>query len=240
MSPPGRLYPSVDDCGLEKRASRNDGGRLYFARLFPPDRAGMCRHPDTTLVISCCGPLADMVWELRMLSAMNPAPVTILQTAASLAAKAHAGQVIRTSDIPYIAHTVGVSMAVSCLFGCPDPEVAAAALLHDTLEKTRLTGAEIRDALGPRVLRLVVAMTKGDGYNKSEYWELLYDDVWEARLIKMGDALDHLDCPLDELPRRIKSGKRALELAYSDEPPIQAARRVLGEALSAATDRLAS
>lgn len=169
---------------------------------------------------------------------MTADSVTILQTAASLAAKAHAGQFVRTSDIPYIAHPVGVSMAVTCLFGCDDPEVAAAALLHDTLEKTRLTGAEIRDALGPQVLRLVVAMTKDEGYNKSEYWERLYDDVWQARLIKMADALDHLDCPIDELPRRIKSGKRALELAYSDESPVQTARRVLGNALAEAMTRL--
>ncbi|GAA5117339.1 HD domain-containing protein [Luteolibacter yonseiensis] len=163
--------------------------------------------------------------------------VNTLQTAAALAAKAHAGQTIRNTDIPYIAHAMGVSMAVTCLFGCTDPEVAAAALLHDTLEKTRLTGAEIRETLGPRVLHLVVAMTKDDGYAKAEYWERLYDEVWEARLIKMADALDHLDCPADELPRRIKSGRRALELAYSEEIPIQTARRVLGEALASAVER---
>jgi len=76
-------------------------------------------------------------------------PFSILQTAAALAAKAHVGQFIRTSDIPYIVHPVNVSVAVSCLFGCSDPEVVAAALLHDTLEKTRLTKDEIHDALGP-------------------------------------------------------------------------------------------
>lgn len=181
-----------------------------------------------------------VVCELRTIPAMNIDPATILQTAASLAAKAHVGQTIRISDIPYIAHPVAVSMALTCLFGCCDPEIVAAALLHDTLEKTRLTGVEIREALGPRVLHLVVAMTKDNGYDKAEYWERLYDDVWEARLIKMADALDHLDCPLDELPRRIKSGRRALELAYSDEMPIQTARRVLGDALAAAMTRLTS
>lgn len=175
---------------------------------------------------------------MRMISTMNIEPASILQTAASLAAKAHVGQTVRISDIPYIAHPVGVSIAVTCLFGCNDPEVAAAALLHDTLEKTRLTGVEIRDALGPRVLHLVLAMTKDDGYNKTEYWESLYDEIWEARLIKMADALDHLDCPLDELPRRIKSGRKALQLAYSDELPIVTARRVLADALAAATSRL--
>ncbi|MES2657962.1 MAG: HD domain-containing protein [Verrucomicrobiota bacterium] len=169
---------------------------------------------------------------------MNSDPISILQTAADLAAKAHVGQTIRFSDIPYIAHPVRVSMAVSCLFGCVDPEVAAAALLHDTLEKTGLTADEIRNALGPRVLHLVLALTKEEGGDRTEYWKCLRDEVWEARLIKMADALDHLDCPADELARRIKGAKRALELAHSEEEPIRDARRILDEAVVLAAIRL--
>lgn len=119
-------------------------------------------------------------------------PVTITRTAATLAAKSHAGQFIANSIIPYIAHPVGVSLAVSCLFGCSDPDVVAAALLHDTLEKTCLTAAEIRESLGPRVLELVIALTKTEDDQKS-YWERLSEGGWEARLIKMADALDYLD-----------------------------------------------
>jgi len=164
-------------------------------------------------------------------------PFSILQTAAALAAKAHAGQFIRTSEIPYIAHPVSVSMAVTCLFGCPDPAVAAAALLHDTLEKTCLTAGEIQEALGPRVLELVVALTKEDGDRKA-YWERLHEGPWEARLIKMADALDHLDCPAEELARRIKGGRRAVLLGYSEEEPIRCAVRILEEAIVMAAIRL--
>jgi (p)ppGpp synthase/HD superfamily hydrolase len=169
---------------------------------------------------------------------MTADPVSILQAATTLSAMAHAGQFIRTSDIPFIAHPVGVSLAVSCLFGCSDPEVSAAALLHDTLEKTRLSADEIADRLGPRVLALVVALTKDKNARGKAYWERLYGDVWEARLIKMADALDHLDCPAEDLESRIKSGRRALILAYSNEVPIRRARGVLESALMSASLRL--
>lgn len=169
---------------------------------------------------------------------MTTDPLAILQTAAFLAAKAHAGQFIRSSDIPYIAHPIGVSLAVTSLFGCPDPEVAAAALLHDTLEKTSLGADEIKEKLGGRVLHLVVALTKRKDTGKAEYWQQLNADVWEARIIKMADALDHLDCPAAELARRIGSGQRAVELAWSDEEPVRNARRILDEALVTAAIRL--
>lgn len=160
-----------------------------------------------------------------------------LQTATALAAKAHAGQFIRTSDIPYIAHPVAVSMAVTTLFGCSDPEVAAAAVLHDTLEKTQLTAGEIHEECGARVLELVIALTKEEGKRK-HYWERLHEGPWEARLIKMADALDHLDCPPEGLARRIKCGRRAAALGYSDEEPIRCAVRVLEEAIVMAAIRL--
>ncbi len=168
---------------------------------------------------------------------MLPDPFFVLKSAAKLAAKAHAGQFIRTSDIPYVAHPLMVASTLSSLFGCSDPEVVAAALLHDTLEKTQLTADEIADVLGHRVLELVVALTKDDG-ERALYWERLHDGPWEARLIKMADALDHLDCPPEELARRIKGAKRAVRLGHSDETPIRCAVRILEEAIVLAAIRL--
>lgn len=162
-----------------------------------------------------------------------------LQTAADMAARAHAGQPIRDTETPYIAHPVRVAMLVSNVFGCADEEVGAAALLHDTLEKTGLTSEAILQELGPRVLHLVRALTKEADGNPREYWEMLNNEVWEARLIKLGDALDHLDCPAQDLPRRLRSARKALGLAHSEEEPILAARRILSEAMEAAAVRLA-
>ncbi len=129
-----------------------------------------------------------------------------------------------------------VALAVSHDFGCHDPEVVAGALLHDTLEKTELTGKTIREVFGPRVLHLVVALTKEEGADKKAYWERLARDGWKSRIIKMADALDHLkDCPPDDLPRRIRSAGRALALASPDEEPLRKAADVLRRAIASAS-----
>lgn len=181
--------------------------------------------------------LADRHADCDGISPMIADPVSILQTAAALAARAHADQFIRNSETPYIAHPIAVSMAITCLFGCSDPEIAAAALLHDTLEKTQLTAGEINDTLGSRVLGLVTALTKEEG-DRKRFWETLAGGPWEARIIKMADALDHLNCPPEELARRIKNGRRAASLGFSEEEPIRCAVRILEEAIVLAAIRL--
>lgn len=163
---------------------------------------------------------------------------SIFQKATDMAAKAHEGQTIRDTEVPYISHPVRVAAAVMTVFRCMDAEVGAAAVLHDTLEKTALSEEEIGIQLGERVLALVIAMTKTDAMTKVAYWKQLEKAPWEARLLKMGDALDHLDCPVKDLPRRIKSGRRALLLAFSDEGPIRTAKAVLRQQLAEAERRI--
>ncbi|MEO7100209.1 MAG: HD domain-containing protein [Luteolibacter sp.] len=163
--------------------------------------------------------------------------LAILQRAAAMAASAHEGAKLRDGATPYIAHPMRVSLIVSHIFGCSDAEVIAGALLHDTLEKTSLTPEEIETEFGPKVLRLVLALTKDASADPAKYWNDLKANLWEARLIKMADALDHLDCPPEDLSRRIKGGRQALELAHSDEEPIRIARKALEEALAAAETR---
>ncbi|MES2925023.1 MAG: HD domain-containing protein [Verrucomicrobiota bacterium] len=157
-----------------------------------------------------------------------------------MAAAAHEGQTTAFPETPYIAHPVSVAGLVMGVFGCTDPEVVAAALLHDTLEKTSLEAEEIREAMGDRVLRLVLALTKDGSGDDEARWRRLAEEGWEARLIKMGDALDHLNCGIDDLPHRIESAGRALELGFSEEEPIRLASEVLHESLRTAEVRLAS
>lgn len=169
---------------------------------------------------------------------MNNEGFSVFQHAMAMAARAHQGHNIRSSRVPYISHPVRVAVAVMNVFGCSDEKVAAAALLHDTLEKTTLRPREIEDAFGPVVLSLVYSLTKEKGIAKEAYWKRLAEDVWQARLIKMADALDHLDCPPSEMPKRIKSGKRALLLAFSNEAPIRKAKLSLERALAQASMKL--
>jgi (p)ppGpp synthase/HD superfamily hydrolase len=57
----------------------------------------------------------------------------LIDSALVFAAQAHRGQARKGTDIPYIVHPVGVMLLLRAS-GETDPEVLAAALLHDTLE----------------------------------------------------------------------------------------------------------
>jgi len=80
-----------------------------------------------------------------------------LEAARQMAAKAHAGQMRKGLDEPYIMHPERVAAQVGALGYSVDLQIAA--LLHDTLEDTTLTPEEISGAFGQPVLDAVVAMT---------------------------------------------------------------------------------
>jgi (p)ppGpp synthase/HD superfamily hydrolase len=69
----------------------------------------------------------------------------------------HAGSVRKQSRIPYVSHLFGVSGLVLEHGGTPDQAIAG--LLHDALEDTQASRAEIRDEFGPEVARIVEACT---------------------------------------------------------------------------------
>jgi (p)ppGpp synthase/HD superfamily hydrolase len=85
----------------------------------------------------------------------------LLVRAHSLAARAHAGQRQDADGSPYIEHALLVAGLLRDA-GYSD-EAVAAALLHDVLEKSDITLFEIRATFGPRVARLVWAMTEPAG-----------------------------------------------------------------------------
>lgn len=159
------------------------------------------------------------------------------QKAANLAAALHAGQVSRHGDTEYIAHPVRVALLVTCEFRCEDPEVISASLLHDCLEKTDLEVALLRQEMGGRVAEMVEALSKNRGGPEAAYWNRLTAASWEVRLIKIADALDHMDCLPGDLEHRIQGGNQALALAFTEEEPLQRAKQCLKHALEQASLR---
>lgn len=143
------------------------------------------------------------------------------------AARAHKGMRSDKLDAPYIAHAVRVAMSVTLDFGCADPQVLAAALLHDVVEKSDKSLEEITGFFGGTVAMWVLALSKAPGENKDSYWKGVEKSPWQVRIIKAADALDHLDCPPEERPARMKSIKKAIVLLETDEPPVRRARRKL-------------
>jgi GTP pyrophosphokinase len=77
--------------------------------------------------------------------------------------------------MPYATHPVEVMLALARAAEVPE-EWLAAALLHDTLELTPLTSAEIAREFGPEVARLVRELTREEpdptGMTKAELVEI--------------------------------------------------------------------
>lgn len=85
----------------------------------------------------------------------------LVRDALELARQAHAGQLRRGSDgRPYIEHPVAVAeILLEHRFG---DEIAAAALLHDVVEKSDTAAAEVRARFGDRIGDLVEALTEDE------------------------------------------------------------------------------
>ena len=99
-----------------------------------------------------------------MKSSVGAAP--IVQEAYRLAAREHAGQNRKATPMPYLDHVLAVAELLSDS-GFHD-EVVAAALLHDAVEHTGLSTAEIASRFGERIADLVSAMTDRE---EIEDWE---------------------------------------------------------------------
>ena len=84
--------------------------------------------------------------------------MTVFEEAAKFAIDAHAGMVRRRQSVPYIVHPMEV--AVICAAMTSDPEVLAAAMLHDTVEDAGIRPEEIEARFGPRVALLVASETE--------------------------------------------------------------------------------
>jgi guanosine-3',5'-bis(diphosphate) 3'-pyrophosphohydrolase len=102
---------------------------------------------------------ADVQALERRLDYLSPEQLARVRRAYLTGAHAHAGQT-RKSGEPYITHPVAVAGILADLG--MDVETIVAAILHDTLEDTPLSRAELESAFGPTVAELVDGVTKLD------------------------------------------------------------------------------
>jgi (p)ppGpp synthase/HD superfamily hydrolase len=156
---------------------------------------------------------------------------TLWQNAAAMAAQAHEGQFSPGSAMPYFAHPARVAMMVAAEFGCTDPEIIATAYLHDVFEKTALTREAVALTMGANVAQWVEWLSKATKDEKETYWQRLAAAPWQARLVKMADALDHLNGPAEYRDARLRTARKALALATSAEPAIRRAAEILKAAI---------
>ena len=82
----------------------------------------------------------------------------LLDEAIRFAARAHAGQVRKMANTPYILHPMEVAVIISTM--TDDENVMAAGLLHDTVEDCDVDPKEIKALFGARVAALVQSETE--------------------------------------------------------------------------------
>jgi guanosine-3',5'-bis(diphosphate) 3'-pyrophosphohydrolase len=86
--------------------------------------------------------------------------ILMILKACEFAAEKHRNQ--RRKDparTPYINHPLAVARALAEEGGVKDPEILAAAILHDTLEDTQTTLKELQKTFGERVAAMVAEVT---------------------------------------------------------------------------------
>src|SRR5215475_4901701 len=110
------------------------------------------RRPHT--VDAELGPLVNAYLERH-----RRGDTTMIEHAYEIARHAHREQVRRSGE-PYITHPVGVALVLADL-GLDDVTIAAA-LLHDAVEDTSVTQADIEEELGADVATIVDGVTKLD------------------------------------------------------------------------------
>ena len=84
--------------------------------------------------------------------------MTKIEKAVLFATKAHAGQLRKGSEKPYILHPME-AMAIVTKY-TDDEDVIAAAVLHDTVEDTSVTLERLEKEFSPRVAALVASVTE--------------------------------------------------------------------------------
>jgi guanosine-3',5'-bis(diphosphate) 3'-pyrophosphohydrolase len=111
---------------------------------------------------------------LRTVRANNPKEdLGLIQHAYRVAERSHEGQKRKSGD-PYITHPVAVATILAELG--MSGNTLAAALLHDTVEDTDYTLAELRRDFGPEVAMLVDGVTKLD--------KLSFGDAAQAETVR--------------------------------------------------------
>ncbi|MGE0490969.1 MAG: HD domain-containing protein [Vulcanimicrobiota bacterium] len=138
-----------------------------------------------------------------------------LQRAYQLAARAHASQK-REDGSAYIHHPTRVTLELIDRFGVRDPDLLAAALLHDVVEDTPVTLAQVRSQFGAQVAELVDWASKparAPGQSGEErdriFLEGLRDRAPDQVLVlKLADRLDNT-ADLAVMPEPKKTRYRA-------------------------------
>ena len=125
---------------------------------------------------------------------------SLVDKAIIYAVKAHEGVPRRGRDFPYIVHPLEALTIVATMTS--EPELLAAAVLHDVVEDTDFTVEDIRAEFGDRVAELVDAETEkhDESRSREESWldrkKAALEDLRRAgrdvKIVALGDKLSNM------------------------------------------------
>jgi len=170
-------------------------------------------------------------------------PTAALFDAIAFAARAHRHQLRKDGITPYASHPFRVAMVVRQVFGCDDPDVLAAVVLHDTIEDTPTDFDDLSTRFGPAVAGWVAALTKDmrlpEDEREAAYVRVLSAAGWQVVLCKLADIYDNLGDSATLSPaarlRTLARSRQYLDALRPGLPPdAERAFGLVAERLSAA------
>jgi guanosine-3',5'-bis(diphosphate) 3'-pyrophosphohydrolase len=117
--------------------------------------------------------------------------------AAAFAAHKHRDQRRKDADAtPYINHPLALARILSAEGGVTDAATIAAALLHDTIEDTETTSAELEAEFGLEIRAIVEEVTDDKALPKADRKRLQVEHTahisHKAQLVKLADKIANL------------------------------------------------
>ncbi len=167
------------------------------------------------------------------------AAVLRLARAFDLAARKHVDKRRRGARAePYVNHLAEVARLLAEATGGGDPDLVIAGLLHDTIEDTETTAAEIAAAFGADVAALVVEVTDDKRLPKATRKRLQIetapDKSARAKRLKIADKISNLDSLATSPPATWPAARRRAYVDWAAE--VVAGCRGVDPTLEAAFD----
>ena len=147
---------------------------------------------------------------------------TLILKAAHFSAQKHSTQRRKDENAsPYINHPISVALAIAQIGGVDDPEILAAALLHDTLEDTETTPEELEAEFGKKVCEYVLDVTDDKTLPKDERKSRQIEHAKKiskgAALIKLGDKISNVTDVTNNPPANWDINRRKQYLDWAEK-----------------------
>jgi GTP diphosphokinase / guanosine-3',5'-bis(diphosphate) 3'-diphosphatase len=142
--------------------------------------------------------------------------------AISFAAKKHKLQKRKGADEePYVNHVLEVANLLANVGKVEDFDVLIAAVLHDTVEDTDTTEAEISEHFGRNVGKMVLEVTDDKSLPKARRKELQIEHSPHlsngAKLIKLGDKISNIRDVTENPPNDWSAQRRAEYVEWGEK-----------------------